>query len=215
MFQFHCEAGPMRAVCPLGGRVLWRTFALAMAVGVIAAGASRSRAAETSRAPQVLQAAMGEPVNLYAADADVYAPHADGEIHPWHAQGQVWLLAGEPGESNVAVQVGDEGVLVVDAGTQAMAPKLLEQIRRLSHRYAGDQKAIRIVVDTNGRADHIGGNEVLRQAGSQVIAGEEAAQQAAFASAGAEVLAEQNVLTRLSQDPAAGANSSQAPASPM
>jgi hypothetical protein len=32
-------------------------------------------------------------------------------------------MAGEPGESNVAVQLGDQGVLVIDTGMQALASK--------------------------------------------------------------------------------------------
>ncbi len=150
---------------------------------------------------------MGEPVNLYAGNVNVYTTQGDGEIHAWHAKGQVWLMAGEPRESNVAVQVGDEGVLVVDTGTQAMAPKLLAAIQRLAREHAGDQKAIRLVVDTNGLPDHIGGNAIIREGGSEIVAGEEAAQQEALGTAGAEVLAEQNVLTRLSQGSPGGAYS--------
>ncbi len=65
------------------------------------------------------------------------------------------------GESNVTVHIGDQGVLVVDTGTQAMAPKLLAQIQRLAQERGGTHKAIRMVVNTNGRADHIGGNEIV------------------------------------------------------
>jgi len=156
--------------------------------------------------------AAGEPVNLYAPDAHPYAPfQGDGEIHAWHAQGAVWLLAGEPGESNVAVQFGNEGVLVVDTGTQAMAPRLLAQILRLAQEHAGDQKAIRLVVNSNGRADHIGGNRVIREAGS-TIAGAQAGAGFRFDRPdtagivpGAAVIANQNVLTRLVTEAASGA----------
>jgi len=41
------------------------------------------------------------------------------------------------------------------------------------------------VVNTNGRADHIGGNEILRKAGSQIIAGEERQAALGFGTAGA------------------------------
>src|SRR6185437_6091293 len=136
-------------------RVVLSLVAAAFTFGVVAA-AGAADAPDTSAKAEA--DAMGAPVNVYAPGADVYAAHEDGEIHPWHVKGQVWLMAGEPGGSNVAVQVGDEGVLVVDAGAQAMAPKLLEQIKRLASVHAGDQKEIRIVVNTNGRLDHIGGN---------------------------------------------------------
>ena len=89
-------------------------------------------------------------------------------------RGQVWVLTGEPGGSNVVVQVGDQGVLVVDTGTKEMAPKLLAQIQRLAQEHAGEHKEIRKVINTNGRMDHIGGNEIIAKAGSQIISGEEA-----------------------------------------
>jgi glyoxylase-like metal-dependent hydrolase (beta-lactamase superfamily II) len=106
-------------------------------------------------------------------------------------------MAGEPGESNVAVQLGDQGVLVIDTGAQAMAPKLLAEIQRLAQEHGREKKLIRKVINTNGHDDHIGGNETLRKAGSQIVAGEEAAQQNAFVSPGAEVVAHENVLKRL------------------
>jgi glyoxylase-like metal-dependent hydrolase (beta-lactamase superfamily II) len=142
---------------------------------------------------------FGKPVNLYARNADPYGlKPQDGELRALHVAGQIWLITGQPGESNVLVQVGDQGVLVIDSGTQAMAPKLLAQVQRLA---AQDPtrapKTIRKVINTNGRLDHIGGNELLRKAGGQVIGGEEAAQQRLLGSGGGEVVAHENVLTRL------------------
>ena len=63
----------------------------------------------TAQAPgQAPPPAMGGPVNIYARNGDPYAPPAqDGQIHPWHVRGQVWLMAGEPDQSNVAVHLGD------------------------------------------------------------------------------------------------------------
>jgi glyoxylase-like metal-dependent hydrolase (beta-lactamase superfamily II) len=109
-------------------------------------------------------------------------------------------MAGEPGESNVTAHAGDQGVFVIDSGTQAMAPKLAVHLQRLAKEHADDQNAIRMVLNTNGRADHIGGNEIVGKAGSQIIGGEEARQQATFATPGAEVLAHENMLSRLSAE---------------
>src|SRR5215472_6890309 len=139
------------------------------------------------------------PVNIYANN--IYAPpRQDGEIHPERVRGQVWLLNGEPGGSNVIVQLGDQGVLVVDTGTKEMSPKLLAQIQKLAQEHAGEHKEIRKVLNTNGRLDHVGGNEIIAKAGSQIISGEERAQQVAFVSPGAEVVAHENVLRRMSDD---------------
>ena len=168
-------------------------MAASLAVGI----AAQERAGATPSRTQ--QPAFGDPINIYANNP--YAPpREDGEIHPEHVRGQAWLLTGEPGGANVVAQFGDQGVLVVDTGTKAMAPKLLAQIQRLAQEHAGEHKEIRKVVNTNGRLDHVGGNETIAKAGSQIISGEERAQQVAFVSPGAEVVAHENVLRRMSAD---------------
>jgi hypothetical protein len=102
MHTFSWERGAVRAVSVAFHHALWAGFGLALAsVAIVVAG--QARAAEP-------QPAMGDPVNLYAPNAGVYAPpHEDGEIHPQHVLGQIWLMTGEPGGSNVAVQVGNQG----------------------------------------------------------------------------------------------------------
>jgi len=198
MYRFSSNRGVMRTV----GLGLVMTTC-----GISASGQTRVQGAPS----QAAGPGMGDPVNTYAANAAVYGPpRQDGEIHPQFVHGQVWLMAGEPGESNVVVQVGEQGALVVDTGTQVMVPKLLAQIQRLAQEHAGGKKTIRKVINTNGRLDHIGGNDALRRAGSQIIAGEEAAQQNAFVSPGAEVIAHENVLARLVAEKTSGrADSSQ------
>src|SRR5438045_3318801 len=99
---------------------------LGLLIGTLAVSGQERAAAVP---PQSAQPAMGSPVNIYARNADPYAPPApDGQIHPWHVNGQVWLMAGEPDQSNVAVHLGDQGVFVIDTGTTTMAPALLTQI---------------------------------------------------------------------------------------
>src|SRR3954470_19167168 len=118
---------------------------LAVSVGVVVS--VHERAPDTP--PQGPQPDFGGPVNIYASD--VYAPpREDGEIHPSPVRGQVWVLTGEPGEANVVVQIGDQGVLVVDTGTKPMAPKLLAQIKRLADSRGGERKEIRKIINTNG-----------------------------------------------------------------
>ena len=55
---------------------------------------------------------------------------SDGEVHVLPVQGNVYMLVGAGG--NVAVQIGDEGVLVVDTGTAQMSDKVLAAIKKLS-----------------------------------------------------------------------------------
>ena len=88
---------------------------------------------------------------------------SDGEIHVVPVQGNVYMLVGAGG--NIAVQIGDEGVLVVDTGLAAMSDKVLAAIRKLS------PKPIRYIVNTHLHPDHTGGNEVIGKAGSTTAGG--------------------------------------------
>jgi cyclase len=82
------------------------------------------------------------------------------EIETVHVQGNVYMLVGAG--ANVAVQIGNEGVLVVDTGAAAMREKVLAAIRKLSTR------PIRWLVNTSAELDHTGGNETVSQAGITV-----------------------------------------------
>ena len=72
-------------------------------------------------------------------------------------QGQVYMLAGDG--PNIAVQIGDEGVLVVDSGKPAYSRKILAAIRALTI------KPIRNLVNTSGDVDRVAGNELIVQTG--------------------------------------------------
>ena len=85
---------------------------------------------------------------------------AQGAIESYHVQGNVHLLLGAG--ANVAVQVGNEGILVVDTGATASREALLAAIRELS------DGPIRWVINTNADLDHTGGNETISQAGMTV-----------------------------------------------
>jgi len=100
------------------------------------------------------------------------------EISSLHVQGNVWLLVGAGG--NVAVQTGDEGVLVVDTGLAQNADRLLAAIKKLS------DKPIRWILNTHFHPDHTGGNETLSKSGNKTN------------GQPAEILSHENVLTRMS-----------------
>ena len=74
-----------------------------------------------------------------------------------------FMIAGAGG--NIGVQVGDDGVVVVDAGSTASASAVVAAIKRIT------PKPIRYVIDTGPDADHVGGNEVLSKAGDQFYPG--------------------------------------------
>jgi cyclase len=92
------------------------------------------------------------------------------------------------------VQIGPDGVLVVDTGTEALGPKILEEIRRL----AGD-KVIRYIVNTHADPDHVGGNAVVAAAGRSIIAGNFVGQAGQGAANAAKIFAHENALRRMSE----------------
>src|SRR5689334_25163109 len=67
-----------------------------------------------------------------------------------HVQGNVSMLAGAGG--NVAVQVGKDGILLVDSGAAPMTARVLQSLRALSN------GQVTYIVNTTDRGDHLGGN---------------------------------------------------------
>jgi glyoxylase-like metal-dependent hydrolase (beta-lactamase superfamily II) len=86
-----------------------------------------------------------------------FAPHAAAQVETLHVQGNVYMLAGAGG--NIAVQIGEDGVLVVDSGNREASDAVLAAIRRLS------DGPIRWIINTHAHEDHTGGNETISQAG--------------------------------------------------
>jgi cyclase len=74
-----------------------------------------------------------------------------------------FMIAGAGG--NIGVQVGEDGIVVVDAGSAASAPAVVAAIRRIA------PQPIRYVIDTGPDADHVGGNDVLSRSGNQFFPG--------------------------------------------
>jgi cyclase len=113
------------------------------------------------------------------------------DVKSLHVQGNVWMLTS--GSINAAVQIGNDGVLVVDTMTEPLADKMLAEIKRL----AGD-KPIRQIINTHVHPDHTGGNEKIASAGQSIIAGNFAGQVGQDAANMAAVVAHENVLNRMS-----------------
>jgi cyclase len=116
---------------------------------------------------------------LAAAGAYCQTSPPPDELGILKVQGNVYMLVGATG--NIAAQVGDDGILVVDTGTEATAPKILAALRKLS------DKPILWVVNTDADPNHIGGNVALPR-----LSGLAPRQQP-------RVVAHENVLNRLSQ----------------
>ncbi|PWT99952.1 MAG: hypothetical protein C5B51_26090 [Terriglobia bacterium] len=114
---------------------------------------------------------------------------ATAEIQALPVQGNVYMLSGAGG--NVAVQVGQMGLVVVDTGLANMSDKLIAAIRKLSDR------PLQYIVNTHMHADHTGGNEAVRKAGV-TITGANVTGNLTDAAVGAQIIAHVNVLNRMS-----------------
>jgi cyclase len=127
---------------------------------------------------------------LAAAATSAYAQDSTAvRLTAWQVRDNVYVLIGAGG--NTTVQVGDDGVLVVDTKLPAASQVLLDAIRQIS------SKPIRYVINTHWHGDHVGGNELIAKAGS-TIAGGNVSGAIADAGEGAAVIAHENVLTRMS-----------------
>lgn len=98
--------------------------------------------------------------------------------HLLPVQGNTYMLAGAGG--NTTLQVGKDGVLVVDTQYAEMAPKILSEIRKLS------DKPIVWMVNTHIDQDHSGGNGALAKLGRGP-------------GPGPRIIAHENVLNRMTQ----------------
>src|SRR5262249_49345594 len=91
-------------------------------------------------------AAANPAVRASAISNTVREKTCDIEVLP--VQGNVYMIAGAGG--NIAVQVGDDGVLMVDTGLEQWGERVGTAIRQLSN------KPVRFIVNSSARPDHTG-----------------------------------------------------------
>src|SRR5712691_2197098 len=109
-------------------------------------------------------------------------------------QGRIHLIGGAG--SNIAVEVSDEGTLLVDTGDAAAADKVIAEIKKLQIR------PVRWIINTDADLDHAGGNGIIAKTGvASIAAGGVAAPGGgggAFFGNGARLIAFENVMNRMS-----------------
>ncbi len=102
-----------------------------------------------------------------------------------------YMIAGAGG--NIGVQVGVDGVVVVDSGSAANADAVVAAIKKIT------TQPIRYVINTSADADHVGGNATVAKAGQTLFTGNGGAGLATnFLGGGASILSAEQVLTRMS-----------------
>lgn len=82
------------------------------------------------------------------------------DIHVLPVRGNIYMLVG--GGGNVTLQVGEDGVLVVDTQSGPTSEKIVEAIKKLT------DKPIRWIVNTHVHPDHTGGNAAVAKAGRSI-----------------------------------------------
>ena len=83
-----------------------------------------------------------------------------GKLEVLPVRGNIYMVVGAG--SNIVLQVGADGVLVVDAGSGEKSDEVIAAVRTLT------DKPIRWIVDTHLHADHTGGNGAIAKAGRSV-----------------------------------------------
>ena len=104
-------------------------------------------------------------------------------------QGNVHVIIG--GGSNVTVQVGALGAVLVDTGSAQNADAVLASLRQLTPR------PVRHIINTHSHPDHVGGNEKVGASGAP-ISGRGVAVVGAGTAARAEIIAHEETLNRMS-----------------
>src|SRR5262249_2099044 len=105
--------------------------------------------------------------------------------------GLVYMIVGAGG--NITLQIGDEGVLLVDTGRRGVTDDVLKAIRTIT------DKPIRLIVNTSVDADHTGGTEPLAKIGRWL--GGTRPRNFALGVPGARVIAHERALFRMKDLP--------------
>ena len=116
-----------------------------------------------------------------------------GGIEVLRVRPDFYMIAGAGG--NVAVQIGSDGVLLVDTGSQAAADRVVAAIQKLT------DQPVRLILNTSADADHVGGNGKLAKAGQSLFPVTPEANEFAKAmtnGGAASILAPEAVLRRMS-----------------
>ncbi len=129
----------------------------------------------------------GSAVSSYAAETE------SGELDVVRVRPNFYMIAGAGG--NIGVQIGSDGIVLVNAGTEAASGQVLAALRKLT------PLPIRYVIDTNAEADFVGGNGKLAKAGRTIftnVLGNQDVANAMTNGGAAAILAHDSILRRMS-----------------
>jgi glyoxylase-like metal-dependent hydrolase (beta-lactamase superfamily II) len=140
--------------------------------------------------------AIGAALAVGSAVAQQNQNFDNVQIDTVKVRDNVYMLVGAGG--NTTIHVGSDGIMVVDTQFAPLSTKIISAIRAISN------APIRYIVNTHVHGDHIGGNEAISKAGRFRAGGNVVGDLGAAATATAAIIAHENVLKRLSAEPAQG-----------
>src|SRR5580700_8784631 len=122
------------------------------------------------------------------------AQQAGPKLEVLQVRPNFYMIAAAGG--NIGVQVGADGVVVVDSGSASSADAVIAAVRKVT------TQPIRYIINTSADPDHVGGNAAIAKAGQTLFTQTGGAGLAAnFSEGGASILSVEQVLTRMSGQP--------------
>lgn len=122
----------------------------------------------------VLGLAVCGALSISAAELD------NGGLDVVKVRSNFYMIAGAGG--NIGVQIGSDGVMLVNSGNGAATAEVLAAIKKLT------DSQIRYIINTDAGPDFVGGNAKLAKSGLNVLNGQ----------TGSAILAHDSVLSRMS-----------------
>ena len=147
--------------------------------------------------PAVLGLALCGALSVHAAEPE------DGGLDVVKVRKNFYMIAGAGG--NIGVQIGSDGVVLVNSGAGAASDQVLAALKKLT------DLPIRYIINVDAGADFVGGNEKLSKAGFTIFTnalGNAAALQA-MTGGGASILSHDSVLRRMAAAKPAYSSSAQ------
>ncbi len=111
-------------------------------------------------------------------------------LRTMHVQGSIHIVGGAG--SNIAVQVGNLGPIVVDTGAAQNVERVIASLKQLTPR------PVRYIINTHSHPDHVGGNERVGALGVPLSGRGVAQVGAGNAAPRAEIISHEETLNRMS-----------------
>ena len=118
------------------------------------------------------------------------AGQADAALEVVKVRKNFHMIAGAGG--NIGVQIGSDGIVLVNSGAAAASDKVLAALKTLT------DLPIRYIINVDAGADFVGGNEKLARAGFTIFTNALGGGAGLPNGGGASILAHESVLRRIS-----------------